>query len=89
MEVQSLDFNGVRLHLKDLNSGLTFLVDTGADVSGVPRPKDWDDKPLDFTLYAANRTPIKTYNVEKFTVKFTEDKSFNWPFYIADVLYHI
>ena len=89
METQFPGRKSARLHLKDQNSGLTFLIDTGADVSVVPRPKDWEIKPSSFTLFAANMTPIHTYTVEVLTVQFLPGKAFNWPFYVADVPYPI
>ena len=81
--------NSVRLHLKDLKSNLVFLVDTGADVSVLPRPEGWKGSPLEFKLHAANSTPINVYGVTHCTISFEQNRVIDWQFYIADVSHPI
>ena len=88
-ETKSSGGRSNRLHLKDAISGLIYLVDSGADVSVVPRPKDWEGKPLNFKLYAANQTPINVYKQELRSVCFAPDKVLNGRFLVADVPYAI
>ena len=78
-----------RLYLLDKKSNLVFLVDTGADVSVVPRPKGHVGKPSSSTSFAENKTPVRTYGVENRTVEFAEGKNFSWPFYTSKVPYLI
>ena len=85
METKVLGQSTNRLQLKDMISGLSFLIDTGADVSVIPRPKGWRGKPVNFKLYAANRTEIKVYKIQTRTIKFLKDKPLTWQFYMADV----
>ena len=81
--------NSNRLHLFDLRSGLTFLVDTGASVSVLPKPKGLRANPLSFKLYAANQTIINVYKIEPRTVEFEKGKQITWQFYTAEVPYPI
>ncbi|UYV68207.1 hypothetical protein LAZ67_5003385 [Cordylochernes scorpioides] len=54
-----------RLFIKDKNSGLQFLIDTGADVSIVP-PNE--KRKSDYKLYAANGSEIETYGIKILTL---------------------
>ena len=64
---------------------MTFLVVTGAELSVLPNPVDWQGEPLNIKLYAANSTPINVYDFTYQTVWFPGGKPFNWVFYVADV----
>lgn len=73
-----------RLFLRDKNTGLRFLVDSGADVCIFPARKD--DKPdHSYKLYAANHTEIPTYGVKILTVDFGLRRKFQWPFVVAKI----
>ena len=86
METKCLGLsNSVRLHLKDLETGIVFLVDSGADISVLSRPKDWKASSPNFKLYAANQTPISVYGVVKRALSFEQNKVIEWQFYMADV----
>ena len=74
-----------RLQLTDLNSKMTFLIDTGVELSVLPKPVDWQGEPLNIKLYAANSTPINVYDFTYQTVRFPGGKPFTWVFYVADV----
>ena len=74
-----------RLQMKDLNSGSTFLIDTGAELSVLPKPDDWQGEPLNIKLHAANSTPINVYDFVYRTIQFPGGKPLTWVFYVADV----
>ncbi|XP_055951489.1 uncharacterized protein LOC129987546 [Argiope bruennichi] len=73
-----------RLFVKDKNTGLRFLVDSGADVSLIPathRNKTTDD----FKLYAANGTEIPTYGIKILNLNLGLRREFKFPFILAKV----
>ena len=84
METSSPGNKSHRLHVEDKISGLTFLVDSGADVSVLPKLKDWRGKPSKFKLYAANQSIINVYKEGIRFVNFEKKKIQDWKFY-ADV----
>ena len=49
-----------RLFIHDPKTDLRFMIDSGADVSVIPRKKE--KTPDKFKLYAANGTPISMYS---------------------------
>lgn len=74
--------------MTDLNSGLRFLVDTGANVSVLPATK----KPYsnytenhNYKLYAANGTVIRTYGTKNLQLNLKLRRPYSWNFIIADV----
>lgn len=74
-----------RLCVTDSKSGLRFLIDTGANVSVIPRNKFRDTECQDYKLYAANGTEIKTYGTKILNVDFKLRREFKWSFIIADI----
>ena len=74
------------LHITDRINRLTFLVDTGAQVSVLP-PTCTDDlrKQEGFTLSAVNGTAIATYGTRSLTLNLGLRRTFRWIFIIADV----
>lgn len=75
-----------RLCIKDRITGITFLVDTGADVSILPassRQKKLE--PSGPVLYAANHSSIKTYGIKSITVSLNLRRQFSWNFICADI----
>ena len=44
----------VRLHVKDKLSDEVFLIDTGAEISVIPKLKNWRGVPAQFKLYVVN-----------------------------------
>lgn len=75
-----------RLHITDKESGLRFLVDTGADISLVlKRHMDKAIKHSPIQLYTANNVPIKTYGEKLFVVNLGLRRPFKWTFCVADV----
>lgn len=77
-----------RLRVTDLNSGLRFLVDTGADISVLPatrKNRAENGKCTDYKLFAANGTEIKTYGVKSLVLDFKLRRPYRWDFVVADV----
>lgn len=75
-----------RLVLKDCKTGIHYLIDTGADISVLPRSKYRGTKTLSrISLYAANGTPIKIYGDKQIVVDIGLRRPFTWTFMIADV----
>ena len=78
-----------RLFVKDKNSKLSFLIDTGAQISVVPptninKNKNKMYEPF-FSLFAANGSIIKTYGTQIFELDLGLRRNFIWKFIIADV----
>lgn len=74
-----------RLLITDRKTGIRFLVDTGADVSVLPRRFANKKIPCDKTLFATNHTQIKTYGEMTLTIDLKIRRAFIWNFIIADV----
>ena len=73
--------------IKDMNSGATFLIDTGAFVSVYPfKSSDAEEFKADTspTLIAANGTSIRTYGTVTKSLQFS-NQSYTWKFLLADV----
>lgn len=65
---------------------MQFLIDTGADVSVVPRGSSCSNvKPTTMRLFAANGTPIHVYGEALLKVNLGLRREFLWTFLIADV----
>ncbi|UYV76853.1 hypothetical protein LAZ67_14002205 [Cordylochernes scorpioides] len=78
------DCRNLRLFVTDKNTGLRFLVDSGADISIIP-PKDKNRMPSsDYKLYAANGTEIVTYGTKVRNLDIGLRHQFQWPFVIAN-----
>lgn len=78
-----------RLHIRDIESGLVFLVDTGADISLIPVDKFKNRKLSDFKLFAVNDTYIDTYGEVRLVLNFKLRRAFEWNFCVAAVPYPI
>ncbi|UYV65672.1 hypothetical protein LAZ67_3005041 [Cordylochernes scorpioides] len=78
------DCRNLRLFVKDKNTELRFLMDSGADISIIP-PKDKNRMPSsDYKLYAANGTEIVTYGTKVRNLDIGLRRQFQWPFVIAN-----
>jgi len=75
-----------RLIIFESNSRLKFLIDTGADVSVIPRNLA-NIIPISssFYLFAANGTPISAYGTKLLNLNIGLRRIFSWEFIIADV----
>lgn len=75
-----------RLKISDTTTNMQFLIDTGADVSVIPRGlRSAGAKPTSMQLFAANGTPIKVYGEVLLKVNLGLRREFSWQFLIADV----
>jgi len=74
-----------RLIIYDKITRAQFLVDTGAQVSVVPKYHSKVSKPGEFVLYAANNTKINTYGNTILTLDLGLGRQFRWTFRVADV----
>lgn len=78
--------NSPRLFVTDRLSGQTFLIDTGSDVSVLP--KSFLNRKIvhiEYLLHAANSTSIRTYGTRELQLDFSLPKSYSWNFIIAEV----
>lgn len=75
-----------RLCISDRQSGLRFLVDTGADISILPvGRKRYTRECSKYVLYAANGSEIKTYGTRTMVLDFNLRRPYRWEFVVADV----
>ncbi|XP_065172093.1 uncharacterized protein K02A2.6-like [Atheta coriaria] len=76
-----------QLFLKDKNTECdVYLIDTGADVSVYPRNRvRGHNSACEYSLAAANGTPIATYGHMNIKIDFGLGREFLWAFIIADV----
>lgn len=74
-----------RLAILDLSSGIKFLIDTGTDISVLPRSILIKYvRPASLKIYAANGSTINTYS-ERLTLNLKLRRPLTWRFIIADV----
>src|SRR5690606_8834414 len=73
--------------VRDPASGYKFLIDTGAELSVLPKSLICTSrsKPADLVLYAANGSAISTFGRKRVTVSFGLRRNFSWDFLVADV----
>ncbi|UYV68464.1 hypothetical protein LAZ67_5004393 [Cordylochernes scorpioides] len=69
---------------QDKETGLQFLIDSGADVSVIP-PTDKDVPSNELLLYAANGSKIVTFGTKVIKIDLGLRRSFQWCFIIAKV----
>ncbi|XP_024947283.1 uncharacterized protein LOC112495344, partial [Cephus cinctus] len=76
-----------RLIIADQGSGLRFLVDSGADVSVIPRNAADRKRTETETprLFAANGSAIDTYGTKRLTLSLGLRRKFPWDFIVANV----
>lgn len=75
-----------RLCVTDVNTGYRFLIDTGANVSVLPATrKQRQNVSLDYKLFAANGTVIKTFGTKTLELNIKLRRPYRWEFILADV----
>lgn len=74
-----------RLSIYDPITAYRFLIDTGADLSALPKNSSTNLTEASRTLYAANGTKIATYGNKTITISLGLDRFFQWQFVLADV----
>lgn len=57
-----------RLHIRDRESGKSFLIDTGSDISLLLADSRLKLRPSDHKLYVANNSPINTYGEKRLSL---------------------
>lgn len=79
-----------RLFITDRQNNRKYLIDTGADVSIIPKTFFPKIKNSNFyKLFAANGTPIHTYGKTLLNINLGLRRNFKWNFIIADVSHAI
>ena len=74
-----------RLQITDKTSGISYLIDTGADISVLPKKYANNKQPVSSQLYAANGATIATYGTKTMVLDLGLRREFRWFFTIADV----
>lgn len=74
-----------RLFITDKRSRMQFLIDTGSDLCVVPRGNWPVGKSTEYTLTAANGTPIQTYGTVTLHLDLGLRRDFVWHFVVANV----
>ncbi len=76
-----------RLFVYVRSLGTYFLIDTGSDVSVLPKrlAKTANSATIDYRLYAVDGSPILTYGTEEVTLEIGLPKSLRWNFVVADI----
>lgn len=74
-----------RLIINDKYSGLNFLIDTGADVSLIPRRSISNAQSSSLKLFAANGTRIDTYGSKTLALNLGLRRDFKWKFCVASI----
>ena len=79
-----------RLHIRDVSTGLIYLVDTGSDISLLPADsKTLTKKPSDIVLFADNDSRVPTFGEVNVTLNLNLRCVFKWNFCVAQVPYPI
>ncbi|GBO44223.1 Retrovirus-related Pol polyprotein from transposon 17.6 [Araneus ventricosus] len=81
----SLPQTSRRLFIRDRISNISFLVDTGSDVSLIPANTYQKRNSSQQTLFAANSSTINVYGQKTLSLNFSLRRDFLWTFLIADV----
>lgn len=75
-----------RLCITDTTTGTPFLIDSGAEISVIPRDRRVNGaRPTSAVLVAANGTPISVYGEATLNLNLGLRRDFLWTFIIADV----
>ena len=78
------------LHVRDISSGLIYLVDTGSDISLLPADSNvLKQNPNDLVLFAANNSRVSTFGERSVTLNFNLRRPIKWNFCVAAVPYPI
>ena len=65
------------------------MIDTGADISVISRPKNWHQGPVRFKLYAVNGSSIYVFGVSQREINIGLPHRLRWNFTVADVPHSI
>ncbi|XP_008212377.1 uncharacterized protein LOC103317179 [Nasonia vitripennis] len=78
-----------RFDVKDNLANEFFPIDTGVDISIIPKPANWKGKSADFKLYAVNGSTIDVYGVTRRELNVGLPYKLSWNYAIADVPHSI
>ncbi|GFX19152.1 hypothetical protein TNCV_3012961 [Trichonephila clavipes] len=87
MEVTQLR-NSRRLFIRDRRTNVTFLIDTGSDVSIIPATKTQRQNNSQMTLSAANTSPIHVYTTQTLSLDLGLRRIFQWTFLVGNSRIH-
>lgn len=77
-----------RFHIRNRKSGKVFFVEiSGADISLLPVPRDYKLRPSSNKLFAANDSPIDTYNSVYLSLDLGIRRPIDWNFCVTAVPY--
>ncbi|GFX66148.1 peptidase A2 domain-containing protein [Trichonephila clavipes] len=85
MVAYSLPKESRRLFIRDRTTNISFLVDTGSNVSLIPADDHQKRNASKQTLFATNSSAIHVYGKKTLTLNFNLGIDFMWTFLIADV----
>ncbi|GFS77077.1 hypothetical protein TNCV_3757121 [Trichonephila clavipes] len=85
MATTALPRNSRRLFIRDRRTNVTFLIDTGSDVSIIPATKTQRQNNSQMTLYAANTSPIHVYTTQTLSLDLGLRRIFQWTFLVGNV----
>lgn len=85
MAEPNVDSKSYRLFITDKKTSTTFLVDTGANISVIPKRKGTRSSPLPYKLYAANNSEIPTYGEKTMDINLGLRRPYKWKFIVAAV----
>jgi len=74
-----------RLVIKDPLTGIKFLIDSGSDLSLLPKNNKNCKNNADTFLDAANGTVISTFGTTKLNISLGLRRTFSWTFVIANI----
>ncbi|GFY35047.1 transposon Ty3-G Gag-Pol polyprotein [Trichonephila clavipes] len=85
MATTALPRNSRRLFMRDRRTNVTFLIDTGSDVSIIPATKTQRQNNSQMTLSAANTSPIHVYTTQTLSLDLGLRRIFQWTFLVGNV----
>ncbi|GFU50473.1 hypothetical protein TNCV_4456081 [Trichonephila clavipes] len=85
MATIALPRNSRRLFIRDRRTNVTFLIDTGSDVSIIPATKTQRQNNSQMTLSAANTSPIHVYTTQTLSLDLGLRRIFQWTFLVGNV----
>ncbi|GFT23987.1 transposon Ty3-G Gag-Pol polyprotein [Trichonephila clavipes] len=85
MATTALPKNSRRLFIRDRRTNVTFLIDTGSDVSIIPATKTQRQNNSQMPLSAANTSPIHVYTTQTLSLDLGLRRIFQWTFLVGNV----
>ncbi|GFW20809.1 hypothetical protein TNCV_1050301 [Trichonephila clavipes] len=85
MATTALPRNSRHLFIRDRRTNVTFLIDTGSDVSIIPATKTQRQNISQMTLSAANTSPIHVYTTQTLSLDLGLRRIFQWTFLVGNV----